>query len=135
MTCRFLFDALAHQGAGNSQLEKKGADGLPEGEQFQGLYNVSGSHGNAYSGIDLPVGVHVPPVQFGNTCYINSVLQALYYCPPFRAKVLEYTPSANEDSLLSCLSELFGQLSNTSKRKFGYHSPKKFVATVKRENG
>ncbi|KAL5460375.1 hypothetical protein EMCRGX_G033821 [Ephydatia muelleri] len=97
-------------GAGESEFEKNGADGLPEGEQFQGLYN------------------------FGNTCYINSVLQALYYCPPFRAKVLEYTRSTNEDSLLSCLSELFDQLSNPSRKKFGYQSPKKFVATVKREN-
>jgi ubiquitin C-terminal hydrolase len=27
---------------------------------------------------------------FGNTCYANSVLQALYFCAPFRAKVLEH---------------------------------------------
>jgi len=28
--------------------------------------------------------------QFGNTCYCNSVLQALYFCRPFREKVLAY---------------------------------------------
>ena len=27
-------------------------------------------------------------VNFGNTCYSNSVLQALYFCRPFREKVL-----------------------------------------------
>lgn len=34
-----------------------------------------------------------PPValrQFGNTCYCNSVLQALYFCEPFRRRVLDY---------------------------------------------
>lgn len=129
-------DALAHQGAGDSQFEKNGADGLPEGEQFQGLFNVSDFPKDSKSlllGYELSL--VFPLVQFGNTCYINSVLQALYYCPPFRTKVLEYASSANEDSLLSCLSDLFGQLSNTSRKKFGYQSPKKFVATVKRENG
>ena len=25
---------------------------------------------------------------FGNTCYCNSVLQALYHCPPFRSEML-----------------------------------------------
>jgi hypothetical protein len=28
--------------------------------------------------------------QFGNTCYSNSVVQALYYCKPFRDCVLAY---------------------------------------------
>eukprot|EP00662_Eupelagonemidae_sp_cell21_P011334 gene11334-18249_t len=27
---------------------------------------------------------------FGNTCYMNSVIQALYWCRPFRAGVLRY---------------------------------------------
>jgi len=30
----------------------------------------------------------MPPLQFGNTCYLNSVVQALYYCEPFRRRVL-----------------------------------------------
>jgi hypothetical protein len=28
--------------------------------------------------------------QFGNTCYANSVIQALYFCKPFREKILNY---------------------------------------------
>ena len=31
-------------------------------------------------------------VNFGNTCYSNSVLQALYFCRPFREKVLKQGP-------------------------------------------
>uniref|UniRef100_A0A8R1TZY7 ubiquitinyl hydrolase 1 n=1 Tax=Onchocerca volvulus TaxID=6282 RepID=A0A8R1TZY7_ONCVO len=27
---------------------------------------------------------------FGNTCYCNSVIQALYFCRPFREKILQY---------------------------------------------
>ncbi|UZJ54020.1 hypothetical protein CBS101457_003340 [Exobasidium rhododendri] len=30
---------------------------------------------------------------FGNTCYVNSVIQALYYCRPFRESLLAYTSS------------------------------------------
>jgi hypothetical protein len=30
--------------------------------------------------------------QYGNTCYCNSVLQALYFCKPFREKVSNYRP-------------------------------------------
>ena len=26
----------------------------------------------------------------GNTCYLNSVVQALYYCQPFRQRVILY---------------------------------------------
>jgi ubiquitin carboxyl-terminal hydrolase 12/46 len=50
---------------------------------------------------------------FGNTCYCNSVLQALYFCRPFREKVLQYgqcLPRDNEDNLLTCLVELFLQV-------------------------
>merc|ERR1712088_299531 len=54
-------------GANASQLEKDiGSDLFPANEHFFGLVN------------------------FGNTCYSNSVLQALYFCKPFREKVLEY---------------------------------------------
>jgi len=28
----------------------------------------------------------------GNTCYLNSLLQTLYHCPPFREAVLERSP-------------------------------------------
>lgn len=50
---------------------------------------------------------------FGNTCYCNSVLQALYSCRPFREQVLQYgssLPKDYEENLLNCLVELFLQV-------------------------
>jgi len=35
-------------------------------------------------------------VNFGNTCYVNSVLQALYFCKPFRDKTIEYKIAYNQ---------------------------------------
>jgi len=35
-------------------------------------------------------------VNFGNTCYVNSVLQALYFCKPFRDKIIEYKLAYNQ---------------------------------------
>lgn len=61
--------AAAAMGAVNStgnKLEKALAADLPENERYFGLEN------------------------FGNTCYCNSVLQALYFCEPFRRAVLDY---------------------------------------------
>uniref|UniRef100_A0A8D3EBR7 Ubiquitin specific peptidase 12b n=1 Tax=Scophthalmus maximus TaxID=52904 RepID=A0A8D3EBR7_SCOMX len=58
------------QGANASALEKEiGPEQFPVNEHYFGLVN------------------------FGNTCYCNSVLQALYFCRPFREKVLAYKVS------------------------------------------
>ena len=80
-------------GANSSRLEKALTE-LPDGERYFGLEN------------------------FGNTCYANSVLQTLYFCRPFRDKILQYAASTNgrtaEDNLLLCLAELFVQVSRMS---------------------
>lgn len=75
-------------GNSSSKLEKAVAD-LPEDERYYGLEN------------------------FGNTCYCNSVLQALYFCRPFRERVLQHgtsLPKDADDNLLNCLAELFLQV-------------------------
>ncbi|GLC37566.1 Ubiquitin carboxyl-terminal hydrolase 3 [Pleodorina starrii] len=98
-------------GANSSRLEKALAE-APEDERYYGLEN------------------------FGNTCYCNSVLQALYFCKPFRERLLKYgaaLPSNAEENLLNCLAELFTQI-NSSKKKVGVVSPKKFVARLRRDN-
>uniref|UniRef100_V5F0Z0 Ubiquitin carboxyl-terminal hydrolase n=1 Tax=Kalmanozyma brasiliensis (strain GHG001) TaxID=1365824 RepID=V5F0Z0_KALBG len=35
---------------------------------------------------------------FGNTCYVNSIIQSLYFCRPFRDSLLSYKTSSRERS-------------------------------------
>ncbi|CAD6209939.1 unnamed protein product [Miscanthus lutarioriparius] len=77
-------------GAAGSRLEKALGEQFPEGERYFGLEN------------------------FGNTCYCNSVLQALYFCVPFRDQLLEYYANNKntgdvEENMLTCLADLFSQ--------------------------
>lgn len=104
----------AAMGISGSKLEKALGDQFPEGERYFGLEN------------------------FGNTCYCNSVLQALYFCVPFRDQVLEYgnhnkAVGESDENLLTCLSELFVQI-NCQKKKTGVIAPKRFVQRVKKQN-
>lgn len=73
-------------------------------------------------------------INFGNTCYCNSVIQALYFCEPFRERVLEYRKASRktDGTLLSCLADLFHQLS--VKRRRAPVKPTKFVNMLKKEN-
>ncbi|XP_039005085.1 ubiquitin carboxyl-terminal hydrolase 3-like isoform X2 [Hibiscus syriacus] len=101
-------------GAAGSKLEKALGDQFPEGERYFGLEN------------------------FGNTCYCNSVLQALYFCVPFREQLLDYySRNKNgadvEDNLLTCLADLFTQISS-QKKKTGVIAPKRFVQRLKKQN-
>lgn len=75
-------------------------------------------------------------LQFGNTCYSNSVLQALYFCRPFREKVLEYKArnKRTKETLLTCLADLFYSIA-TQKKKVGSIAPKKFIARLRKEKG
>ncbi|KAL9272404.1 Ubiquitin carboxyl-terminal hydrolase 3-like protein, partial [Drosera capensis] len=78
-------------GNGGSKLEKALDDQFPEGERYFGLVN------------------------HGNSGYCNSVLQALYFCVPFRDKMLQYyekNKSRAADGvteLLSTLAALFAE--------------------------
>lgn len=60
-----------------NKLDKALAADLPEDERYFGLEN------------------------FGNTCYCNSVLQALYFCEPFRRAILDYADRRRHPSSAS----------------------------------
>ncbi|XP_022326144.2 ubiquitin carboxyl-terminal hydrolase 46-like isoform X1 [Crassostrea virginica] len=95
-----------------SHLEKEiGSDQLPANEHYFGLVN------------------------FGNTCYCNSVLQALYFCRPFRERVLQFKQlqkNNKKESLLTCLADLFYSIAS-QKKKVGTIAPKKFITRLRKE--
>lgn len=77
-------------------------------------------------------------VNFGNTCYCNSVIQALYFCQPFREKILQYKQQlkksgTQKENLLTCLADLFHNIA-TQKRRVGTIAPKRFITKLKKEN-
>uniref|UniRef100_A0A8D3AT02 Ubiquitin carboxyl-terminal hydrolase 46 n=1 Tax=Scophthalmus maximus TaxID=52904 RepID=A0A8D3AT02_SCOMX len=77
---------------------------------------------------------NVPSYLFGNTCYCNSVLQALYFCRPFRENVLAYkAQQKKKENLLTCLADLFHSIA-TQKKKVGVIPPKKFISRLRKEN-
>ncbi|CAI9263435.1 unnamed protein product [Lactuca saligna] len=63
--------------------------------------------------------------------------RGLYFCVPFREQLLKYYEKVKnpdvEENLLTCLAELFTQIS-TQKKKTGGIAPKRFVQRVKKEN-
>eukprot|EP00123_Amoebidium_parasiticum_P004565 comp15853_c0_seq1/m.13180 comp15853_c0_seq1/g.13180 ORF comp15853_c0_seq1/g.13180 comp15853_c0_seq1/m.13180 type:complete len:493 (-) comp15853_c0_seq1:268-1746(-) len=102
-------------GVNSSKIEKALGAGFPEHERFYGLEN------------------------FGNTCYCNSVLQALYFCPPFRqhlqahAYARKNSGGSDEENILTSLAELFTTIS-TQRRRTGVIPPRKFIAQLRKEN-
>ena len=93
-------------GANASQLEKDiGSDLFPPNEHYFGLVSLTQHHQEGFNKL-------LSKVNFGNTCYSNSVLQALYFCKPFRDKILEYKSKnkRSKETLLTCLADLFYRL-------------------------
>ncbi|XP_026089401.1 ubiquitin carboxyl-terminal hydrolase 46-like [Carassius auratus] len=103
--------SICNMGTNASALEKDiGSEQFPINEHYFGLVN------------------------FGNTCYCNSVLQALYFCRPFRENVLAYkVQQKKKENLLTCLADLFHSIT-TQKKKVGVIPPKKFISRLRKEN-
>ncbi len=135
------------QGANASALEKEiGSEQFPVNEHYFGLVNVSKDIPCCLTW-SSPTSVFIVMLwnqcvcsvcfvpQFGNTCYCNSVLQALYFCRPFREKILAYrSQPRRKENLLTCLADLFHSIAN-QKRKVGVIPPKKFITRLRKENG
>ncbi|KAL9267538.1 Ubiquitin carboxyl-terminal hydrolase 3-like protein [Drosera capensis] len=107
-------------GNGGSKLEKALKMGNNGSKQEKEL--KMGSHGSKPHD-QFPDGErYFGLVNFGNTCYCNSVLQALYFCVPFREKVLEYYEKnkslvdAGGSDLLSTFAGLFLQIRSRKKK-------------------
>ncbi|KAL0476476.1 UBP4 [Acrasis kona] len=98
-------------GVASSKLEKALGTDFPDSERYFGLDN------------------------FGNTCYVNSVVQSLYHCQTFRKEVLDNQQKQPIDvnNMLTSLAELF-QILNSQKKKTGSVAPKKFVDQLRSES-
>uniref|UniRef100_A0A7S3D5Z0 Ubiquitin carboxyl-terminal hydrolase n=1 Tax=Palpitomonas bilix TaxID=652834 RepID=A0A7S3D5Z0_9EUKA len=100
-------------GAGSSKKESKLKDGPPD-KDCLGLQN------------------------FGNTCYCNSVLQALYHCNSFKERIIELHPlleAKEERSLLRELCMLFFEMdSAATKGRKHYIAPRRFMHVLQEEN-
>ncbi|XP_067891527.1 ubiquitin carboxyl-terminal hydrolase 46 isoform X1 [Heterodontus francisci] len=112
------------------------------GELGHGLLHIRSQEGTNASALEKDIGPEQFPinehyfglVNFGNTCYCNSVLQALYFCRPFRENVLAYkAQQKKKENLLTCLADLFHSIA-TQKKKVGVIPPKKFISRLRKEN-
>jgi len=76
-------------------------------------------------------------VNVKNTCYVNSVLQALYFCASFRRAAIRAVDEDRDDeqgeSLLTSLGELFAQIEG-QKKNVGCLTPRRFLARLRKAN-
>ncbi|RXM93503.1 Ubiquitin carboxyl-terminal hydrolase 12 [Acipenser ruthenus] len=76
----------------------------------------------------------IGPEQFPVNEHYFGLVNALYFCRPFREKVLAYkVQPRKKESLLTCLSDLFNSIA-TQKKKVGVIPPKKFISRLRKEN-
>ena len=61
-------------------------------------------------------------LKFGNTCYVNSVLQALYFCKPFRDQIIQYKLAYNQRTLNLSNKDLSSSLNTNSNDLSDNHS-------------
>lgn len=77
---------------GSKDVQKKKEEPPPEltplEKMLQGAGPVRTDGSDKYYGLE----------NFGNTCYCNSIVQALYYTTPFREHVLKYPPLSPADT-------------------------------------
>ncbi|XP_050944118.1 ubiquitin carboxyl-terminal hydrolase 4 isoform X1 [Cucumis melo] len=127
-------------GATGSKLEKALGDQFPEGERYFGLENF-GNTCYCNSVLQLSSESTLIFVVLGFGRRIETVIpwfDALYFCVPFREQLLDYYSNSKsigdaEENLLTCLADLFTQISS-QKKKTGVIAPKRFVQRLKKQN-
>ncbi|KZT22663.1 cysteine proteinase [Neolentinus lepideus HHB14362 ss-1] len=81
---RIPFGPNTNNGGSSSAVNHHPVAGTSSGAPGKGSMHVIGPADCKQFGLE----------NFGNTCYANSVLQALYFCSPFRDLVIQYPDSA-----------------------------------------
>ncbi|MCP9258897.1 Ubiquitin carboxyl-terminal hydrolase 46 [Dirofilaria immitis] len=76
--------------------------------------------------------------------HFYGLVNALYFCRPFREKILQYKQQLKKsydkesgrekENLLTCLADLFHNIA-TQKKRVGTIAPKRFITKLKKENG